>query len=468
MGIRRTSSNNNSLLNSLNNFYHRFSITSSPDDVRIYIIVYIVLAVIVIDTVLNQSSEIRMLLKDSGLSVAFFVICGIIAIVGQFYITHYVRQKSSQIRTKVAYLGISHKIVSIIQYLVIAIFVFVLVEVVVMWQYSPISLAIVTIAAYGLNIGLMIVFTQVFLSWYKSNRNSIVVLLYGLSFAAVVIASAIYLTGSFHRFVEKPLFVSAVTQPPLSKSEPGSLLYHLGKMYHYSEIFSFLMKWIATVLLLYHYSQKVGRAKYWILISLPLLYFAVTFLDDYHIYEPHSESEKLYWYLYTSLNSTAGGILFYVAFVVVARPFDRSLAIKDYMIMSGFGFLLFFSAGQSSLTNTLYPPFGLATMSLYGLSTYMILLGLYSSAVSVSQDNRLRGSIKRIARKNSNLLGSIGTAQMEKEIQKTVSSMKNIVEEQEKEMEEQTGIEANLEEDEMKKYLEEVMQEVGKAKKPST
>jgi hypothetical protein len=46
--------------------------------------------------------------------------------------------------------------------------------------------------------------------------------------------------------------------------------------------------------------------------------------------------------------------------------------------------------------------------------------------------------------------------------------MKNVVEEQEKELEEQTGIEANLEEDEMKKYLEEVMQEVGKAKKPST
>jgi hypothetical protein len=134
--------------------------------------------------------------------------------------------------------------------------------------------------------------------------------------------------------------------------------------------------------------------------------------------------------------------------------------------MSGIGFLVFFSAGQSTLTNTLYPPFGLATMSLYGLSTYMILLGLYSSAVSVSQDNRLRGSIKRFARTNSNLLSSIGTAHMEKEIQKTVNSMKDMVHEQEKELEEQSGIEANLEEDEMKKYLEEVMQEVGKSKKP--
>ena len=65
------------------------------------------------------------------------------------------------------------------------------------------------------------------------------------------------------------------------------------------------------------------------------------------------------------------------------------------MIICGLGFLLFFSAGQSTLANTLYPPFGLATISLYGLSTFMILLGLYSSAISVSTDIELRKSIKK-------------------------------------------------------------------------
>jgi glycopeptide antibiotics resistance protein len=295
-----------------------------------------------------------------------------------------------------------------------------------------------------------------------------VVLLYGLSFAALVVASAIFLTGSFYRFAEKPLYITPDTKPPSTKTETDSLLYELAKSYQYSEIVSFLMKWTATVLLLYHYSQRMGKAKYWVVISLPLAYFAGTYLDDFQIYEPHTKTEELYWDLYTSLNSTAGGILFFIAFIVAVRPFHRNLAIKDYMIMSGFGFLLFFSAGQSTLTNTLYPPFGLATMSLYGLSTYMILLGLYSSAVSVSQDNRLRGSIKRIASANSNLLSSIGTAQMEKEIQNTVNSMKGIVQEQEIELEKQSGIEANMEEDEMKNYLEQVMQEVGKAKKPPT
>jgi Tfp pilus assembly PilM family ATPase len=114
-----------------------------------------------------------------------------------------------------------------------------------------------------------------------------------------------------------------------------------------------------------------------------------------------------------------------------------------------------------------YPPFGFATSSTSGLSAFLILIGLYSSAVSVSQDSKLRQSIKKIATKDVDLLSSIGTAQMEQEIQRTVNSMKNVVEEQEKELEEQTGIEANLGEDEMKNYLEEVMQEIGKVKKPS-
>jgi hypothetical protein len=126
--------------------------------------------------------------------------------------------------------------------------------------------------------------------------------------------------------------------------------------------------------------------------------------------------DHLYWDLYTSLNSTAGGILFYVGFVVAARHFHENMTVRDYLIMCGFGFLLFFSAGQSTLANTLYPPFGLATVSLYGLSTYMILLALYSCAISVSEDIELRKSIKKSTLRESKFLESMGSAQMERDL----------------------------------------------------
>jgi H+/Cl- antiporter ClcA len=52
---------------------------------------------------------------------------------------------------------------------------------------------------------------------------------------------------------------------------------------------------------------------------------------------------------------------------VAAKHFQDDCAIKDYLLICGFGFLLFFSAGQSTLANSLSQSYGLATMSFYGL-----------------------------------------------------------------------------------------------------
>ena len=197
---------------------------------------------------------------------------------------------------------------------------------------------------------------------------------------------------------------------------------------------------------------------------MPLLYFLGTYLDDFHIYEPHSKFEEFYWQLYVTLNSTAGGILFYIAFIVEAKNFQDNWAIKDYLLMSGFGFLLFFNAGQSSLANSLYPPYGLATISFYGLSSYLILIGLYSSAVSVSQDSNLRRLTMKLATNEMNLLRSIGTAHREAEIWKRVNRFKSVVEGEEKEMEQQTGVQSSLEDKDLKNYVEEVLWEAGKTR----
>jgi len=431
----------NNTISFLNKFYNQFALGSVGNGTKIYIVVYTVLVLIVIDTSLNQNSEMRSHLETSGFSVPLYVCMGIVAIGGQLFILQFVRQKSSQIRKKAAYLRISYNIVFLIQYLVVSIFVFVLVQLITTQQYSTIALTIVTMVTYGLTIGLMGIFTIIFFSWYKSNRNSVVILIYGLSFAAVVIASAIFLTGSLYRFMEKPAYISEDVASS-AKSMPGSLLYDLAKKYHYADIVSFLLKWVATALLLYHYSQKMGKTKYWILISLPLVYFAGTYSDDYHLYEPHTKLDEFYWDFYTSLNSTAGGILFYVGFVVAARHFHGNMAVRDYLVMCGFGFLLFFSAGQSTLANTLYPPFGLATMSLYGLSTYMILLALYCCAISVSEDIELRKSIKKSTLRESKFLDSMGTAHMERDLTRRI--VLKAREEQKERIQKSAGIKSSL------------------------
>jgi hypothetical protein len=61
-------------------------------------------------------------------------------------------------------------------------------------------------------------------------------------------------------------------------------------------------------------------------------------------------------------------------------------------------------------------------------------------------------------------LSSIGTAHLEQEIQRKINHFKDVVQVQEKELEQKSGIEANMEEEDIKRYLEEVLQEVGKTK----
>src|SRR5918995_3581135 len=132
-----------------NSFLNKFLIPISifsffNNKLRISLIVYGVLAIIVLDTTLNQDAQFRLHLSNWGLNMVMFLVIGVIVLVGQCCILEFVRQKSSHIRKKVVELDYSYKIVSLIQYLIIAIFIFVLVGVTVTGRSPTTSLTIVT------------------------------------------------------------------------------------------------------------------------------------------------------------------------------------------------------------------------------------------------------------------------------------------------------------------------------------
>jgi hypothetical protein len=88
-----------------------------------------------------------------------------------------------------------------------------------------------------------------------------------------------------------------------------------------------------------------------------------------------------------------------------------------------------------------------------------MLVGIYSSAISVSEDSKLRQSIKNFAIREPRLLDSIGTAQMEREIEKRIIAL---AKRNQDIMAEETGIQSSLTEEDMKKYLGQVIAEVQK------
>ncbi|PWU80553.1 MAG: hypothetical protein DLM72_11615 [Candidatus Nitrosopolaris wilkensis] len=56
---------------------------------------------------------------------------------------------------------------------------------------------------------------------------------------------------------------------------------------------------------------------------------------------------------------------------------------------------------------------------------YLILIGIYSSPISVSEDSKLRQTIRSLTSKEPKLLDSIGSAHMEQEIQNKVIDFTN-------------------------------------------
>ena len=133
------------------------------------------------------------------------------------------------------------------------------------------------------------------------------------------------------------------------------------------------------------------------------------------------------------------------------------------MIISAFGMMLLFTANQPiGLILVPYPPFGLATVSFMGLASYLVFLGIYSASLSVSEDSRLRQSIRKAAfKESSQFLDIIGTAEMEQRIQQRVM---DLTAKTKNSMLSETGISSSLDEEDIKYYLKQVLAEI-KSKK---
>jgi hypothetical protein len=435
----------------------------------ILVIFCIVMAFLIPDIMINYVSDFIVPILISSWSIFFFVIICSVYSVGQYFILKFVNENSREIRAKDRYLNMIHMIVTVAQYLLVAIMIYVVLEILITSKYHTVALTAVTAITGFLTVGILSLCAQRFFSWFRTNKNSLVVLLYASSFALFAFGLIFISVNEFILMLEKePIRTpqSEVTFPS-DYFVPGSFLADLFDTYQYTYTISFVILMAGTALLLHHYSKKIGRIKFWLIVSLPILYKISTSLENFGLITLETEMEMFYYWLLTSLSTSAGGILFGIAFWTVAKTIRQESNVKQYLVVAAFGFVLHFISNNLTLTAASYPPFGIATLIPMPLSAYMIFLGVYCTAISISQDMKLRQSLKKIIAKDTNLLSSIGTAQMDHEIQRTVKGLQNVVEEQEKEMEKQTGIETNLEEDEMKEYLEQVMQEVGKVKKPT-
>jgi hypothetical protein len=212
-------------------------------------------------------------------------------------------------------------------------------------------------------------------------------------------------------------------------------------------------------MLLRPYIQRLGQIKFWAIMGVVMVYYLASFpLFVLGYFNPAAETDVdvLNSILIFSVGAVLSGILFGVARLSIARTLKGS-ALRNYMAIAACGTVLLYVTLQAQVPQAAYPPFGLVSTACVGLSTYLIYIGLYSSAVIVSQDLALRQSISKSVTAQSKLLDSIGTAQMKTELQRRVLT---VAKKASDDMAEKTGVEASMTEDEIKDYIGRVIKEL--------
>lgn len=427
---------------------------STFDGKKLLVVMMILAAVLTVESSIGYIADFIPEQLASSESIVTFIGIFTVLVVTQYYILAFVNynNKSHNVRTR--FLHTIHKIMTIIQYLLAGIILLVIIQILSAQQYNTILLDLVISISYTIWIIMFSILTKAFFSWYRSKKN-LMILIFALSMIAYVINGALGLYNQIDELAKRNLVIRLgdVAVFPESPSSTDTV-------YQIAGIVSYVLTWIATVMLLRPYIKKIGKVKFWIMMGAPMVYYLIEFpLFSLGIFTPSEDSNAMTNILIFSLSAIIAGILFGVAFLSIARTLKSGTAARNYMIIAAYGFVLFYIAGSAWTSQAAYPPYGLISVSFTGLSCYLIYNGLYYSAVSISQDMTLRQSIKKSVMEQSKLLHSIGTAEMENEIQKQLLIVARKTSES---MTDKTGIEPSMDESDIKAYMQIVIKEVSK------
>jgi hypothetical protein len=435
---------------------------TSQNERTIVIIAAVVIFALIVDMELSNVADILPSNISSKSGVAAFIAVSAIYLIGQYLVLRFSKVMTSELRIRRKDVRYIDSIVSVVQITIIIVFLLIIIEIVLGGSYDLIILIGVIIISNGLNaVGMFFLFKRL-LGYYKSHPDR-AVLSYAISGIIISITAIVTMCFMVPILLSKPDFVSAETPVFFPTFAHGSILNILNYAYYILSIISFLSVWVGTVILLMHYSRKLGKVKFWIVMSLPLVFylsqiFVVSLKIPIHFGESDTISFIFYYRVIFTISSTLGGLLFGQPFFLVSKIIPHHCNMHRHLIILGLGMVLFFVSGSATVYHAPFPPFGLPTVALIGISSYLMFLGLYSSTISLSEDSELY-KLVRTAAKEWKFFLKLGDAEVEKTILNKVESVRQV-------MTKETGITPSVSLNDARDYLIEVLDEMRKDQEP--
>jgi hypothetical protein len=441
--------------------------SSRFSDKKLLLLMSILVVTFLVDSQIGYIADFIPERLATNEGIALFIGIAVVFAIGGILTLQYVKTKTKESRARVLHLHATHIGVTIAQYVLIAIIAFVIAQILVTAQYNTVMIAAALSISYGLWIITLALLSRAFLSWLRSSRSNVtvskrnvMVLILALSMIAYVVNGVTGLANYLLMLQEQLDVVTSADVAFFPEFDLESQQQQINTVYQIASGIAYVLTWIGTVMLLRPYIHRIGKIKFYAIMGSAMVYYLINFplfVLGYFAPTGESDAEVMNNILIFGIATVFSGIIFGVAFLSIARTFQKGSTLREYMVIAAYGLLLFYVAGSAAATQAAYPPFGLASVSFTGLACYLIYTGLYSSAISVSQDLTLRQSIRQSVKEQSKFLDSMGTAHMERELQNRVLTTAKKASDS---MEEESGIESSMTEDDRKDYMEIVMNEL--------
>ena len=324
------------------------------------------------------------------MSITFIILTLIILKFNWNFITKFIK-KSNRIFTL-------FKISLIIQICLSILLVLLNSQIIFLHHYSINILMISLLGSYFLSFFILIFLTYKFLHWFSIKKNY-VMLFYALAFGTIFLESVSKLGFTEFMIMLKPQMIFPMTIGSSVYIPAGSIQGFLNDLFSILSILSFIFSWIASAIMLKEYSNKLGQLKYWIIVSIPLIFYIGQFFvlaNSQIIFQLTSNltSFSITLTIIFIFSNLIGGLLFGIPFWIIAKTIKNS-AIKTSMTIAGFGFVFLFLTNQAhGIVVSPYPPYGIITSLYFGLSSFLLMVGFYCSAIYMSENQDIRRLIR--------------------------------------------------------------------------
>lgn len=379
--------------------------------------------------------------------------------IGQYLISVYIKRKTIKISQKLRRVfKILLRTIVFAQYLSIIIVITVLIQLLINSRYNTFLLEFSVWLNYVQAIFLTLLLFYYFIVWFKNTRGYSI-----LPYAVSVILLTVNVSFVFLYAQDMLSNLPSEIRPhrPYILPTPNSTLVDGIRV---SSLLSYIGMWVATSFQLRNHVEKLGKVMYWVLISLPLIYFLLQFqpalLQSISSYFHQDIIFNILYTLFFSAAKPIGGILFGTAFWILGIK-TKNVTLKSFMILTAYGLVIFFASNQAIiLTYGIYPPFGLITISFLGAGAYLLFVGIYSSSISVAQDISLNKMLKQQLTKFG-FIENIGSGERARIETKIANRAVNLG----KKMEDLSGLPTSWEEQDIHDYIKLYYQEIRKKPK---